>query len=87
MAPCARQIYADLLAMPCAMSLLLGSVDGMILLYGDSLTAGFSDGGNELNPYGTTLEAIVGVPVGIVGASGQSAKQLLVVKDSSVVVR
>ena len=57
-----------------------------ILLYGDSLTAGFTDGGKAFSPYGTTLEAEVGVQVGVVGASGQSARELLAVRDSSVLV-
>ena len=45
------------------------SVEGAILAYGDSLTAG----GGLSYTYGAALQAVVGVPVEIVGASGKYA--------------
>eukprot|EP00729_Bicosta_minor_P010512 gene10512-4335_t len=62
------------------------SVDGCILAYGDSLTAGLSDNGCTFNPYGKKLELILGFPVGIVGAPGASAAELLAAKDESIAV-
>eukprot|EP00906_Rhabdomonas_costata_P011056 RCo015556 len=47
-----------------------------VLVFGDSLAVGFSDGGRALFPYSTQLQAVLNVPVEATGCSGWRTDEL-----------